>query len=93
MQLIDGSVIFGFLVIGVITGFIVGGFRRGQGYGRAGNAMIGTVGAIIGGVIYAASGFDDFFTLGWPKLTELMMFSLAGASILLFVLDQVRKLD
>ena len=42
MHLIDGNVIFGFLVIGIITGFIVGGYRRGQGYGRAGNAMIGS---------------------------------------------------
>ena len=91
MHLIDGSVIFGFLVIGIITGFIVGGYRQGQGYGRVGNAMIGTVGAIIGGFVYAASGFDDFFTMGWPQLTELMLFSLAGASVVLFVLDLVRK--
>ena len=53
--------------------------------------MIGSIGAIIGGVVYAASGFKDFLTLGWPQLPELMMFSLAGASILLGVLDQIRK--
>ena len=91
MHLIDGTVIFGFLVIGVITGFIVGGFRQRQGYGRAGNAMIGTVGAIIGGAIYDLSGIDNFFTLGWPQLAELMIFSLAGAAVTLFVADLVRK--
>ncbi len=93
MRLIDGTVIFGFLVVGVITGFIVGGFRQRQGYGRVGNAMIGTVGAIVGGAIYDLSGFDDFFTMGWPNLAELMMFSLAGAAVTLFVADVVRKRD
>lgn len=90
-RVIDAPVFLGMLVVGMITGVVVAGTRGRQGAKLAGNAAVGALGAIVGGLIYDLSGFDDFFTMGWEPLPELMIFSIAGAGITSLILVIVRK--
>lgn len=91
LNVIDVPVFVGLLVTGVITGLVVCGTRRRQGYGQIGNALIGAFGSMVAGLVYDLSGFENFFRLGWQPLMELLIFSIAGAGVLSFLLVMIRK--
>lgn len=91
LNVIDGFVFVGLLVIGIITGLVVCGTRRRQGYGQIGNALIGALGSLLGGLLYDLCGFEDLFTLGWEPLMELLVFAIAGAGFLSLILLVVRR--
>lgn len=90
-RVINAPVFLGILIVGMITGVVVAGTRGRQGSRLVGNAGVGSLGSILGGLIYDVSGFEDFFTMGWPPLSELMIFSIAGAGITSLILVIVRK--
>lgn len=90
-RVIDAPVFLGMLIVGMITGVVVAGTRGRQGKRLVGNAAVGSLGSIVGGLIYDLSGFEDSFTMGWPPLPELMIFSIAGAGIAALILVIVRK--
>jgi uncharacterized membrane protein YeaQ/YmgE (transglycosylase-associated protein family) len=91
LNVIDGYVFTGLLVIGIITGLVVCGTRRRQGYGQIGNGLIGALGSLLGGLFYDLCGIEDFFALGWDPLMELLIFAIAGAGLLSLVLLVVRR--
>jgi uncharacterized membrane protein YeaQ/YmgE (transglycosylase-associated protein family) len=79
------------LIIGSLAGFLAGLVVRGRGFGMLGNMLIGLVGALIGGLIFALL---DIRITGLPTFT----FSLAdllvafiGAVILLLLARLVRR--
>lgn len=90
-RVINSPVFLGMLIVGMITGVVVAGTRGRQGRKLAGNAAVGSLGSIAGGLLYDLSGFQDFFTMGWPPLSELMIFSIAGAGITSLILVIVRR--
>jgi uncharacterized membrane protein YeaQ/YmgE (transglycosylase-associated protein family) len=54
--------ILGFLVVGLIAGWLAGRIMSGGGFGLLGNIVLGVVGALVGGHVlgfvgYAGGGF------------------------------------
>ena len=42
-----------FLAIGAVAGWLAGRIMQGQGFGLVGNILIGIVGSLIGGYVFA----------------------------------------
>lgn len=70
---------FGFLLIGVVAGWLAGALTKGKGFGLLGNLVIGVIGAIIGGFVFRAVGLSAYGTCG-----SLIMATI-GALIFLYV--------
>lgn len=80
-----GSLI-SFVVIGLLAGWIVGKILKGQGFGLAGNLLIGMVGSVVGGVLFWVLG------LGPPRnVVGALVTAVVGALVFLFVASQLRK--
>ena len=47
-------VIAGFVIVGVIAGWLAGRFMRGNGFGLPGDVAVGVAGALIGGYLFHA---------------------------------------
>lgn len=56
--------ILGFVVIGIIAGWIAGLIMRGHGFGLIADLIIGVVGAVIGGFVFRLLGIAAYGTLG-----------------------------
>jgi len=52
MSLEPGGVI-GWIIVGLIAGWLAGQFMKGGGYGLIGDIVVGIVGAFIGGLIFS----------------------------------------
>jgi uncharacterized membrane protein YeaQ/YmgE (transglycosylase-associated protein family) len=50
------STLLGWIVIGLLAGWIAGEVSRGSGFGCLGNVAIGLVGSILGGWIFSKLG-------------------------------------
>jgi len=46
----------GFLVIGLIAGWLAGKIMRGGGFGLFGNLIVGAIGALVGGFTFGLLG-------------------------------------
>ena len=64
--------LFGWLLIGLIAGWLAGKIARGQGFGCIGDILLGLIGSVIGGWIFTKLGIvhDNTF-----------LFSLAAATV------------
>jgi uncharacterized membrane protein YeaQ/YmgE (transglycosylase-associated protein family) len=74
----------GAIIIGLTAGWLAGKLMRGQGYGFFGDIVLGLVGAVIGGWLFAR--------LGVPVYGSLSMLAMAtvGAIILVTLAHLVR---
>lgn len=79
-----GSLI-SFIVIGLLAGWIVGKMLKGQGFGLAGNLMIGIVGSVVGGVLFWVLGFTP------RNIVGSIVTAVVGALFFLFVASELRK--
>jgi uncharacterized membrane protein YeaQ/YmgE (transglycosylase-associated protein family) len=61
----------GWILIGLIAGWLAGKIARGRGFGRVANVLLGLIGALLGGWIFTKLGI---FGGGW-------VYSLAAATI------------
>ena len=77
--------LIGFLLIGLIAGWIATNFMRGSGMGLAGNLVIGVVGAFVGGFLFRLIGFAAVGLIG--KLITATV----GAVVLLYVVQVLKK--
>ena len=77
---IDG--LFGWLIVGLIAGFLASAVVRGRGFGCIGNIIVGLIGAVIGG--YLASILN---ITGTYHFWSTVLLSFIGACILLFILQ------
>jgi uncharacterized membrane protein YeaQ/YmgE (transglycosylase-associated protein family) len=77
--------VVGLIVTGALAGWIAGTLMRGAGFGLVVNIVIGTVGGIVGGKLFALLGVVPD---GW-----LVNFALAvvGAMLLLTLLNLTRR--
>lgn len=48
--------ILGWIVIGLLAGFVAGQVMKGSGYGIVGDVIVGLVGAVIGGFLASVLG-------------------------------------
>lgn len=54
--------LIGWIIIGLLAGWLAGKITRGAGFGCIGNVLIGLVGAFLGGIIFNYLGVTY---LGW----------------------------
>lgn len=75
----------GFLLIGLVAGWIATQFMRGGSLGLLGNLAVGVVGAFIGGILFRLLGFAAVGLIG--KLITAVV----GAVVLLYVVQHWKK--
>ena len=77
--------LLGWLVIGVIAGWLAGKLVEGYGFGFVGNLVVGIVGACVGGLILPRLGIIPESTMG-----NLIAATL-GAVVLLFIVGLLKR--
>lgn len=74
--------ILGWLVIGLLAGWLAGQITRGKGFGCIVNILIGIVGAVLGGLLFetaTVSGPSGFIgSLATATLGALILLVIAG---------------
>jgi uncharacterized membrane protein YeaQ/YmgE (transglycosylase-associated protein family) len=75
----------GFLIIGLIAGWLAGRLMKGEGFGLFGNLILGVVGAFVGGFALRIVGFTAVGFIG-----ELITATL-GAVMLIYLGRVLRK--
>lgn len=74
-----------FLVVGLVAGWLAGKILKGAGFGLVGDLIVGVIGAFIGVWLFGALGISAGGLFG------LLVASIVGALLLLFVLRLVKK--
>jgi uncharacterized membrane protein YeaQ/YmgE (transglycosylase-associated protein family) len=74
--------LLGWIVIGIIAGWLTGKLMRGAGYGILMDLILGLIGAVIGGWIFGLLGISSYGFLG----------SLAAATVGAVVLVAIARL-
>lgn len=77
--------LLGFLLIGLVAGWLAGQIMKGKGFGLAGNLVIGIIGAMLGGVLFRFVGLASRGALG------SLVTATVGAVVLLWVAGQLKK--
>jgi len=77
--------LLGWLVIGVIAGWLAGKLVEGYGFGFVGNLVVGIVGACLGGFILPRLGIIPESTIGNLVAATL------GAVIFLFIIGLLKR--
>lgn len=77
--------LIGFLLIGLIAGWIATNFMRGSGMGLVGNLVIGVIGAFVGGFLFRLMGFAAVGLIGH------LITATVGAIALLYVVRVLKK--
>lgn len=74
--------VIGWLIIGLLAGWIAGKVSRGRGFGCIANIVLGLVGAVLGGWIFTKLGIERYGFL----------YSLAAATVGAVVLVAIARL-
>jgi len=74
----------GFLIIGIIAGWLAGKLTRGHGFGVVGDLVVGILGALIGGFLFQLLGVVAFGRIG------ALVTATVGAVILLWVVRRLK---
>jgi uncharacterized membrane protein YeaQ/YmgE (transglycosylase-associated protein family) len=81
VELEPGGVL-GWVLIGLVAGWLASTMTRGRGFGCLGNIAIGLAGAVIGGFLFTLLGFD-----GTVGLLGSIVIASIGAALLLILLN------
>lgn len=74
------STLLGWIIIGLLAGWIAGEISRGAGFGCLGNVAIGLVGSILGGWIFSKLGIGGggfVYSLAAATVGAVVLVSLA----------------
>ena len=77
--------LLGFLVIGLIVGWLAGHLTRGRGFGLIGDLIVGVVGAGLGGHILG------FFGVHYYGLIGSFVSALIGAVVLVSAIRLIKQ--
>ncbi len=77
--------ILGFLLIGLVAGWLAGQIMKGSGYGIVGNIVVGIIGALIGGFLF------DLLGIGGGGLIGSLITALVGAIVLIVLVRVIRR--
>lgn len=77
--------IIGFLLIGLVAGWLAGQLVKGGGFGVVGDLCVGVVGALLGGFLFRLLNITSSGLLG-----DLVM-ATVGAVVLLVVLRAIKR--
>jgi uncharacterized membrane protein YeaQ/YmgE (transglycosylase-associated protein family) len=75
----------GFLIIGLIAGYLAERIMRGQGAGLVINLIVGVIGAYLGGWLFGLWGLQS------PGIIWSLITATIGAVILLFVVGLFKR--
>jgi len=75
------------LAIGAVSGWLAGVLVKGGGFGLIGDIVIGIIGAVVGGFLFAQLNI----TMGTGVINDIIS-STIGAVVLLFVIGLVKKI-
>ena len=75
--------LIGWLVIGLIAGWLAGKLSRGRGFGCIGDIVLGLIGSVIGGWIFTKLGIVH---------SNTFLFSLAAATVGAVILVSIAHL-
>ena len=76
--------LIGFLIIGLVAGFLAEQIVKGRGAGLVINLVVGVVGSFIGGILFG------FLKLSFHGLIGPLISATLGAVVLLFLLGLVK---
>lgn len=74
-----------FLIIGLAAGWLAGKLTRGDGFGMAGNLVVGVIGAVLGGTVIWLIGFSA------NSIIAELITATGGAVLFLYLLGWYRK--
>ncbi len=74
------------LIIGAACGWLAGFLKQGYGFGLLGNIVIGILGSFVGSWLFRQLGVS----IG-TGLTNLIITSVVGALVVLFLVGLIRK--
>jgi uncharacterized membrane protein YeaQ/YmgE (transglycosylase-associated protein family) len=77
--------LIGFLLIGLVAGWLATTFMRGGSLGLGGNLVIGVIGAFVGGFLFRLIGFAAVGLIGH------IITATVGAVVLLYVVQVLKK--
>ncbi len=75
---------FGFLIIGIVAGWLAGKLTRGHGFGLIGDLVVGILGALAGGYIFGLLGVATYGVIG------SLVTATVGAVVLLWVVRLIK---
>ena len=73
--------VIGWLIVGLIAGWLAGKVSRGRGFGCFANILLGLVGAILGGWIFTKLGIFGgglLFSIAAATLGAVILVAIAG---------------
>ena len=81
----EGVSWLGFIIIGLIAGWLGGRIMRGGGFGLIGNLVIGVIGALIGGFLFGLFGLKSIGFIGG------LVTATVGAVVLLAIVGALKR--
>jgi uncharacterized membrane protein YeaQ/YmgE (transglycosylase-associated protein family) len=75
----------GFLIIGLIAGWLAGLIMKGKGAGLVMNLVVGVIGAFLGGFLFRLVGLSAHGLIG------SLITATVGAIVLLFIVGLLKK--
>lgn len=79
------SGLLGFLLIGLLAGWIAGRLTKGSGFGLLGNLLVGCGGALAGGLLFSLLGLKAFGLIG------SLVTAVVGAIVCLFIAAKIKN--
>lgn len=79
------SGLLGFLLIGLVAGWIAGQLTKGSGFGLLGNLLVGCCGALAGGLLFSLLGLKAFGLIG------SLVTAVVGAIVCLFIAAKLKN--
>jgi uncharacterized membrane protein YeaQ/YmgE (transglycosylase-associated protein family) len=77
--------LIGFLIVGLIAGWLAGLITKGRGFGLTVNLVVGVVGSFVGGIVFGLVGLSSHGFIG------SLITATAGAVVLLFIISALKK--
>jgi uncharacterized membrane protein YeaQ/YmgE (transglycosylase-associated protein family) len=78
--------IVGFLIVGLIAGWLAGTMVKGGGFGLVGDLVIGVIGALLGGYLFETLGMS-----GANGLVGSIIVATVGAVVLLVLIRLFKR--
>lgn len=78
--------IIGFLIIGIVAGWLAGKIMKGGGFGLIGDLVVGAIGALLGGFLFGALDIH----IGDGLIGSLIT-ATVGAIVLLFLIRLIKR--
>jgi uncharacterized membrane protein YeaQ/YmgE (transglycosylase-associated protein family) len=77
--------LIGFLIVGLVAGWLAGLITKGRGFGLAVNLVVGVVGSFVGVFVFGLLGLSSHGFIG------SLITATVGAVVLLFIISAFKK--